>query len=933
MPTLKGLDSAARSLIRYAMRKYDDEYGFGSMSCAIYDTAWVSLITRPIVDTKQWVFPECFRYILDRQSGNGGWEAGLSQEDNILNTAASLLSLKRHWKEPLQVHVISQDELRVRIEKATVYLQSQLRTWDTMAPMQVGFEIILPSLLNLLIEEDMSFEFEAKEKLMQLKATKLKGFKPEYLYTASGSTALHSLEAFIGMIDFNRVAHHKVNGSLMGSPSSTAAYLMHVSQWDEEAEAYLARVIQLVDEDGGVPSAYPSTYFEYSWLLSTLLGAGFTIADLECAELSKMTEILAIAFRAQGGTIGFAPYFGSDVDDTAKGLLSLKMLGPGEYHDIEVEPMIEKFEADTHFRTYLSERDPSFSANCNALLALLYHQDIRRYSCVIVKLVQFLATSWWEANGDIKDKWNASPLYSSMLLAEAFTQLLQVIDDGALSSVFDDELIGRVSVALFQACLRPLFQQHANGSWNDSIEQTSYTILILTRARRLCFFEHIRDYVDAALGAGVEFIQSAGDDRQIPLEYLWIEKVTYGSKFLTDTYRIAALKAYSTDVSLASTTSVGASLGIQVPRPKIDSYVKLLRQTPMFASQPAWQTRGSVLEASLFKPLLRARRLMIFPRNNMEKDRYFDMIPCFWVACNNYSSTFASTSFVFELMVISFLNFQADEYMEAVAGPAFAGRLDELRRLIETMITDDYARRNKYVSEVCLPLARFVSHVLEHPMTVRASSWDRENLRRELRIYLLAHVTQTEDNVKFGQQQQMSSYEKARDTFFNWVRTTAANHTSCPYAFALVSCSFSSTLCRGRQCFPTMAQKYFANAACRHLATMCRLYNDSGSVQRDAFEGNLNSVNFPEFAAAGSSVESGQRELLKLAEYERSCLNETLRRLSEEANLAPQASLITRDTEKRKLAIWRLFCDTDYYRPIYGPICCTTYRTTYGPLR
>ncbi|KAL2015847.1 hypothetical protein VTK56DRAFT_4694 [Thermocarpiscus australiensis] len=79
-------------------------------------------------------------------------------------------------------------------------------------------------------------------------------------------TAVHSLEAFTDKIDFDKVAHHKVNGSMMGSPSSTAAYLMNASHWDKEAEAYLRHVIKAGtgQGNGGLPSAYPFTYFEYT---------------------------------------------------------------------------------------------------------------------------------------------------------------------------------------------------------------------------------------------------------------------------------------------------------------------------------------------------------------------------------------------------------------------------------------------------------------------------------------------------------------------------------------------------------------------------------------------------------------------------------------------------------------------------------------------
>ena len=62
-----------------------------------------------------------------------------------------------------------------------------------------------------------------------------------------------------------------------------------------------------------------------------------------------------------------APRLGADVDDTAKGIISLKELG----YSVGPEKMIKESESETHFKTYSMERDPSFTANTN-LLALLH---------------------------------------------------------------------------------------------------------------------------------------------------------------------------------------------------------------------------------------------------------------------------------------------------------------------------------------------------------------------------------------------------------------------------------------------------------------------------------------------------------------------------------------------------------------------------------
>ena len=265
------LRDQAVSLVQQSRRGYDPKYAHGSMSCATYDTAWVSLVTKPVNGTRQWLFPESFRFLVDHQATDGSWGRQASSIDKILNTVAALLSLVRHAKEPLQLvdGIIQGWDLEKRIDRATQILQHQLAEWDIASTTHVGFEIIVPALLDLLANEGIVFAFKARDDLIKARAAKLKHFDPELLlYGKQKSTLLHSLEAFTGRINYDKLAHHKVNGSFMASPSSTAAYLMNVSSWDDEAEDYLRHVISRGPGcgQGSVPSAYPSSNFEYSWV-------------------------------------------------------------------------------------------------------------------------------------------------------------------------------------------------------------------------------------------------------------------------------------------------------------------------------------------------------------------------------------------------------------------------------------------------------------------------------------------------------------------------------------------------------------------------------------------------------------------------------------------------------------------------------------------
>jgi hypothetical protein len=90
----------------------------------------------------------------------------------------------------------------------------------------------------------------------------------------------------------------------------------------------------------------------------------------------------------------------ADADDTAKSILSLTLLGRST---VKPESMIQSFDNGLHFRTYVAERNPSFSANCNVLISLLHLQDPGGYVTHIQKAAVFLCDAWFTST--LMDKW------------------------------------------------------------------------------------------------------------------------------------------------------------------------------------------------------------------------------------------------------------------------------------------------------------------------------------------------------------------------------------------------------------------------------------------------------------------------------------------------------------------------------------------------
>ena len=286
--------------------------GFGSFTSVAYDSAWVSLVQKTEQDVKRWRFPECFQYILDSQAPDGGWisfaTAFTTEVDALLNAMAALLTLRRHSTEPLNCNIPS--DLTERISRATKYVQDRLETWDVKASEQVGFEVLVPNLLDLLEQEGISFRIPGLQILSSMKDQKLARFNPKILYQPVQLTLIHSMEALVGKVDFDRVAHHKVFGSMMASPAATAAYLMYSSNWDHEAENYLSNVIANASGNGsgGVPSAFPTHIFELTWVLSTLLLAGFTVEELGVESMRTMGDFLEQNLQTGNGLVGFGTH-------------------------------------------------------------------------------------------------------------------------------------------------------------------------------------------------------------------------------------------------------------------------------------------------------------------------------------------------------------------------------------------------------------------------------------------------------------------------------------------------------------------------------------------------------------------------------------------------------------------------------------------------
>ncbi|EPE31716.1 Terpenoid cyclase/Protein prenyltransferase [Glarea lozoyensis ATCC 20868] len=889
------------------------------------------------------LFPKAFDFIKATQLSDGSWSGNSSELDGIINTLAGLLALQVHQ------HTLDHgdSDLKSSCAKAEASLNHMLQNWDIKGSDRVGFEVLIPNLLLSLEKHGVQFEFPARKELLLLSSKKIQKLKPG-LASHRPNTLIHSLEAFTGNFDFDLVKHHRSpEGSMLGSPSSTAAYLMHTSSWDSQAEQYLVGVEKYYLSEkgsGGFPSAFPTSVFEIAWVLSILFEGNFNERTFTTHDLRYLKSALQATLQNGSGLTGFASNFLPDADDTAKANTVLSLLGESP----SLEAMINEFEKPSSFATYHGERNPSVSTNCNVLACLLRSGDIAKHVLSIEKCTQFITSMW--ISGQIRDKWNTSEHYPMMLAAQSLSLLLtklKHVESTEVKGIFSTSLKRRILVVLQQIYQGTIDSQQPNGSWDDKREVTAYAILTLAPLLNLIKPDESPNLDLAVFQSGKQFLLSC-KDKWSQGEYLWIEKTSYSLSNVAQAYCLAACNIKATEYSETITT-------VRLPK----SMTKLkcfFEKLPMFSGQHDEMMRGSLIESFRIYPLLERCHDIVFPPLSKASDtEYLRYIPITWISCKNLGSRNIEDDILFDMMVVSMLDYQVDGYMEFVLQEKFQDNLDALGLVIRDLFNGTSRKKSRPATQlfqgnnvsshlhrddilgtasnsppveadcrsylngtfgdVSAVLNKLIIYVLQHPKVLACPLSLQNWLKIELKAFLLSHVQQMKDSAKLPSESSSidESWGMKQDdaTFFGWTHSTGGETTSCLFSFVFFLCLTYIPESRNLLCVQT---RYLLEDAAHHLAAMCRHQNDFGSVSRDRKERNFNSINFAEFRGFREESEQGnwhcieesqKRVLMNIAGYERQCLGATLSEL--EAR-----------TDKSFMDKLRLFVDvTELYGQIY----------------
>ncbi|KAL8992649.1 MAG: hypothetical protein Q9169_006938 [Polycauliona sp. 2 TL-2023] len=909
-PDAPDLDAMAQVLVKRLRVDLACEVPTSSISESIYSTAWVSMIPSPSKTIGYWLFPQAFDSILQRQLDSGGWsslEASAGDRswdvDRILNTMAALLALSVRRFSKAEVPM----DIGERIARADTALKTMLQSWDVTSSDSVAFEILVPSHLDMLEKYDLRYDFSARGHLMKLHERKLQQFKPESLYGKKPSTLLHSLEGLVGKIDFDRMTHHKVNGSMLYSPSSTAAYLMNIKTWDTEAEAYLRRSVRYK----GVPDLYPTNLFEISWALKILLD-DFPRHILMGHELNQIMDFLENVLETQHGLVGWsvqqplfkadytmlAPGTIDDADDTSSIIYILNDLG----RDVAPQTMLDRFEGPDRFRSYAVETTPSLTVNANVLKCLLHVANPAQYTSQIVKATTYIINLWWQ--GQIADKWTLTPQYTLMLLSQSLTMLLHRWEQDLLPAFPEALITQKIIPVVFGTAMEVLQSQHSDGSWGfHSRESTAYAILALVATAPLNLCQCLTRQTHIAISSGRAFLLQHVQDWKKP-DLVWTNKVVYGLGVVSEAYTLAAMRIDAANHEFGKRIEEACKFAT----PSLQK-IERLSYLPFFADTPRWLVDASIVESYLNFPTYDRARESIMACQ-VEHQLQFHVVPFAVNASSRFEKASMAPDIMTDFMVLCALIYDADHYFENELSVLETTELEEVQGLVhailEDRLTDTWSNaaaektskqqqypalyRLQKLDEIKSNLERWMSWVIDRADIQSASQYDGANFQREVKTYFLSNLTSLHESRSLASSRQATHRPPCtiQQSYHEWVHSTSAAHTGGLLCFAFIACSLSARM-DGQECFPTAEAKFWAADMSVRCAAQTRMENDVGSVRRDRSEHNLNSVDFPEFNNTTATVQGDEEAELRtklhsltiLGEYERDCAKVALGKLSE----------------------------------------------------
>ncbi|MFS8131463.1 MAG: prenyltransferase/squalene oxidase repeat-containing protein [Candidatus Dojkabacteria bacterium] len=465
----------------------------GDINPSAYDTAWVARI--PNKEKTGPRFSKCLEWVLNNQQEDGSWGATdvLYYHDRIINTLASILTLK-NWNSSNSI-----------INKGIDFVNENLINLKKDHHDTIGFELLLPSIVKKL--ENLGILFNDTNKVIidsyvKLGEKKLSKIPLETLYVVKTNLS-HSMEFLDGFnLDFKKINSTQMlgNGSFGNSPAATSFMLMQVE--DSLSEKYIMDLLNTFGDF--VPSIYPFEIFERGWILDSI-----NYCDIKTQELGEVVDYLKRNWSDKNGISISNTFPYTDLDDTS---LIFKTLTE---RNIEIsQDTFQFYKRGEVYVCFPFELDPSVSTYVHFLGALNSIKSIsKNLEIDRINIIKYIYL-FQEPMGFWFDKWHISPFYTtSHLLIELlkYNNGSDVEFNKALEWIIDS--------------------QNIDGGWGyfdkSTIEETAYVLEFLI----YYYKEYTVDKSNLELiSKGIEYLKSKGSVEEEFISSLWIDKGLYSTK-------------------------------------------------------------------------------------------------------------------------------------------------------------------------------------------------------------------------------------------------------------------------------------------------------------------------------------------------------------------------------------------------------------------
>ena len=485
-----------------------------------------------------------------------------------------------------------------------------------------------------------------------------------------------------------------------------------------------------------------------------------------------------------------------------------------------------------------------------------------------------------------------------MLFAHAFSEVYIRVQQQQLkvADTWKDLIEKQAPTVLVQIASRILV--HANDK--ESIEEKAYNLSALSTFSTIHFLDFLKDEIEDAIEKRLSGVGNVMD--------------YFGSSMIATAHVLAALRKR---VALCPVPSPRNQEESRKKNAKLSKFTQFFAGADFMKGESLVSIKASILEGSFYTSMLRDMRAYIFPHTLApEKNGYLDYIPLMFTFQSTYFERCLPPQWLFDITLWIMLIFLVDEYMEANVVGFSPREMEEFKAELEKIHPSpdprlsivkvrqlpsidpieparDVSRLDSAISpSIQKALSIFftwATWVMQWDRFANATSTDMNDLRSEIKNYLLFHVHQIEDNIRFAEQQErlptercsgssMEKFMSPRTGYPRWQHTVGGGHASAPISLAFASCCMGSWVRKGKNAWSSVFQRMLAYETNIHVAAYLRMYNDYASVPRDADECNLNSVNFPEFWDELKDVMAEDRDqalsrtkasLLELAHHEK----------------------------------------------------------------